>query len=188
MCGGAAGSGALGWGREEAGREGWGRGEGRRLDRDTEDAGEGDPGWLLFLPGDQWLGMGPPATGTVLLGGWPCRVIKGCLGSASSPSPGEPLLSALWWPQWALWHRLLPKVRSSWELLPSPPPPSRCLLGPQRGAPPSGEVCAVRCDRTPEASPYWLTVCPGGKLFLLWFLPLSELEQLLLALNLWGWL
>ena len=28
-------------------------GEGRRLDRDTEDAGEGDPGGLLSLPGDQ---------------------------------------------------------------------------------------------------------------------------------------
>ena len=32
---------------------GWGRGWERRLDRGTEYAGEGDPGWLLSLPGDQ---------------------------------------------------------------------------------------------------------------------------------------
>ena len=133
-------------------RPGWGRGGGRLLDRDTEDAGEGGPGWLLSLPGDQCLGMGPPATGTVLLGGWPCCVIKGCLGSASTPAPGN--------------HSFLlcgdhdgpsgtsRSLRSSWEPLPSPPPPDCGLLGPQRGAPPSGEVCAVRCDRTPEASPH----------------------------------
>ena len=78
------------------GGRGWGRGGGRRLDRDTKNAGEGDGGWLLFRPGGQGLGMNPSAAVNVPLRGWLCRVIKGCLGDASSPSPGGPLPSALW--------------------------------------------------------------------------------------------
>ena len=54
-------------------------------------------------------------------------------------------------------------LRSSWDPLPSPPPHGRCLLGPQWGAPPSGEVCAVRCNRTPEASPPLTHCVPRGQ-------------------------
>lgn len=124
-----------------------GEGRGRLLDRDTKNAGEGDGGWLLFVPGGQGLSMNPSAAVNVPLRGWLCPVIKGCLGDASSPGPGGirslllcgdhdgPLKLAA--PEGAVGSRSPPLLH-----------PTSSPSGPQRGAPPSrGSLCCeVRQD------------------------------------------
>lgn len=140
--------------------------------------GKGLQSWLLLTPGGRGLGVDPP-----------CRVrptLRLSLLCDQRVSPrGQPAQPQRLNRSLLLCHshpgNWLPQ-ESECESVSSPPPPLIC--SPRAvPRPPRGSLCCEVQKRAPESSDTDWPLASGQVISCLWFLPLSELEQFLVALK-----